>query len=143
LGVIGFTSSIRRPATWFDGKAREAGRLTPFFFDGDTPYLFTRLNFGLDSAHGCPNPPNVLFRYVDRKWEQVPLAEAPIKKMTSNMTRDPKRVRKEIEQNNRKLWAEATIRINLLDFGRTVEVDLTSFKERTFACPRVKKYELK
>lgn len=78
--------------TEFDDSVSEPNSLGPLLLDivDDVPYLAT-------SPAGCisynkwgrPNPPYVLFKYVNEEWKRIPLDEFPAELVHSNLMSTP------------------------------------------------------
>jgi hypothetical protein len=63
-----------------------------------------------DDSHkfNCPNPPYLLYEYVNGKWQSKPLADIPDKLIRANLTTHIKEKREEIETKDRHLTAAQT-----------------------------------
>lgn len=78
--------------TDFDNTVPKPNSLGPLLLDivGDVPYLAT-------SPAGCiaynkwgrPNPPYILFKYVNAAWQQIPLKEFPAELVQANLMNMP------------------------------------------------------
>lgn len=78
--------------TDFDNTVPEPNSLGPLLLDivGGVPYLAT-------SPAGCiaynkwgrPNPPYILFKYVNAAWQQIPLKEFPAELVQANLMNMP------------------------------------------------------
>jgi hypothetical protein len=103
---------------WFEFKHPDTGEIVRWesnrdlatlalLFDGETPLLLTRPNFGGVHRRNCPNPPYLLFRY-DAGWHQVDLGTIAVRRIRVNVTASPKGRRELIRSSSNHLSVEKT-----------------------------------
>jgi hypothetical protein len=79
------------------------------WIEHDTPVLVTRPAYGGDSwKYKCPNPPYLLLAHFSGQWQRRPLAAVGVERMRSNMTSNPLRDRRQIEESKHHLTAQQT-----------------------------------
>jgi hypothetical protein len=128
---------------WFEFKNPDTGKKVRWENDrylatvalslnGAIPQLLTSPNFSGAFKFNCPDPPYLLFRYVEGRWVQVPLLEIVPIVITSNMTSfNVRYVRQFIEANHGHLSAANVAAHGLSSFQGKV-IDLRALKEQTF-----------
>jgi len=77
--------------------------------DRSTPLLLVKPWFGSSMWRlKCPNPPYLLFRYEAGKWQQVDVAQIPVRRLRVNVTYSPKQRRDLIRSSGHHLGIEVT-----------------------------------
>jgi hypothetical protein len=92
-------------------SAREQGFLETIalWLDGERPVLLTSPAYGGDDRRlGCPNPPYLVYEYIQGAWRTRPLAQISVDRLRSNMTAHSLENRAAIEANSRRLTADQT-----------------------------------
>lgn len=120
-------------------NTEEQGRLKTIalWLVGDTPTLLTRPAYGGDEwTFKCPNPPYLLYEYVQGQWKSKPLVQIGINRLRSNMTAHPLKKRQHIEDNKRHLTADQTADSYTYRDGKyrvPYVLDFTDMPPQTFA----------
>lgn len=133
---------------WFEFRHPDTGQIVRWkwdrtleslalMMDGRTPMLLVIPNFDGAEQHDCPNPPYLLYRFTGA-WEQVPLAEIPVKRIRVNMTVGPSESRGLIERSKYHLTAEQTS--NSMYSGRPYIINFNLMKEQTFGIQNCGRY---
>jgi hypothetical protein len=112
---------------WESG--RELTTLALVFVNRVT-YLLTKPDFGGVERFECPDPPYLLFAYLENKWERVPLSKMPVKKLRVNMTYDPDSERDKIRRGTNHLTAFVTSDSKFN--GRPFIINFGAMPEQTF-----------
>ena len=76
---------------------------------GDDLYAVIWLDHIIGKFFGCPDPPFLLYRWHEHRWERRPLEEIPQRKFTPNLSLDPSSRREEIASGNYRLKPEQIV----------------------------------
>jgi len=128
---------------WFEFKNPDTGKKVKWENDrylatvalsinGAIPQLLTSPNFSGAFKFNCPDPPYLLFRYIDGRWVQVPLMEIVPIEITSNMTSfNVRYVRQFIDANHGHLSVADVAAHGLSSFTGKV-IDFSDLKGQAF-----------
>lgn len=94
---------------WENSKQNGTLATIAVWLENDIPMLLTTPPYGGDLiAYKCPNPPYLLFEYVQGQWRSRPLVNIGVDRLRANVTTHPLEARKEIERSKRRLTVEQT-----------------------------------
>lgn len=96
-------------------------------------YVVTWLDANIDHFFGCPDPPFLLYRWQQGRWERRPLEEIPYRRFAPNLTVDVESERQKIEASGRHLKAGEIV-FSEVGYG-PVEFDFTGMTQQTFDLP--------
>lgn len=106
--------SFKHPTTgevvkWESSREQGFLKTIALWFDGDRPVLLTSPAYGGDDRRlSCPNPPYLVYEFIQGAWRARPLAQVGVDRLRSNTTAHPLENRAAIEANNRRLTADQT-----------------------------------
>lgn len=92
-------------------NSKETGMLNTvaLVLDKGVPMLLSKPALVGDSLKfHCPNPPYMLYDYVNGEWQSKPLTQVPVKIIRANLTTHIKEKREEIETKKRHLTVTQT-----------------------------------
>lgn len=96
-------------------------------------YIVTWLDSTIDDFYGCPDPPFLLYRWHQGRWERRALEEIPYRRFAPNLTIGPQSERQKIESNGHHLKVEQVV-FTEVGYG-AVEFDFTGMTRQIFDLP--------
>jgi hypothetical protein len=141
---------------WFEFKNPDTGELVRWSHDRNlgtvalmverhAPFLLVMPWFGSSvRAFNCPDPPYLLFKFVDGQWQRLPLKEMPVSLIRSNMTSAGYEARKRTDSDGNHLSIDVTQASVVLN-EKPWLMDFSRFKEQSFGdnnCHRQSNYLL-
>lgn len=139
---------------WFEFKHPESGEQVRYennkefstvelYLDRGAVHLVVTPTFATHFYEaGCPNPPYFVFRYENQRWNQVPLMQSSLKKISENVTVDPKRVRGEIKKRDYVIRVDQLLPMSQSVGPASHQVDLSKIGSQIFGCPQRKRYPI-